>query len=165
MTGSPRFQLEDEIGRLLVKGGMTLSVAESCTGGLLGHKITAVSGSSEYFLGGMMAYSNEVKKELLGVDPLILREHGAVSEPVAKEMAEKIRRLFHTDIGLSITGIAGPEGGTPEKPLGLVYIGLAGRDRTLVRRFVFEGNRLEVKDAASNTALQLLKDHLTGQGE
>jgi nicotinamide-nucleotide amidase len=110
--------LSSEVGSALVDHGFTISVAESCTGGLLSHTLTGISGSSAYFMGGVVAYSNQIKEQVLGVKTGTLIEHGAVSEQTACEMAEGIRNQFNTDIGLSTTGIAGPTGGTAEKPVG-----------------------------------------------
>lgn len=157
--------LEAETGKMLSRQGLTLAVAESCTGGLLGHRITSVSGSSEYFLGGMIVYANDAKMEILGVGRGTLEENGSVSEPTAREMAVQARKLFRADIGIGITGIAGPEGGTPEKPVGLVYVGLASGDRTLVRKFSFEGDRTAVKNAGSQAALEMLGSYLKEKGE
>lgn len=148
--------LEQEIVEKLTVSGKTLAVAESCTGGLLGARITSVSGSSACFLGGVISYSNEVKEGLLGVPGALIATHGAVSEPVAMAMAEGVRRRTGADFALSITGIAGPDGGTAAKPVGLVYIGLAGGGDTVVRRFVFGGDRSTVRKSAVEEALTVL---------
>jgi len=148
--------LEQEIVGKLKSLGRTLAVAESCTGGLLGARITSVSGSSECFLGGVISYSNRLKEKLLGVPAGMLAEHGAVSEPVAMAMAEGVRRATGADFALSITGIAGPDGGTASKPVGLVYIGLAGSGDTMVKRLVFEGDRSTVRQSAAEEALTML---------
>jgi len=113
------------VGRLLSERGLTLAVAESCTGGMIAEQITAVPGSSGWFLGGVVAYANSAKQSLLGVPEAMLIEHGAVSEPVARAMAEGVRERFGADVGISTTGISGPDGGTPEKPVGLVHVGIA----------------------------------------
>jgi nicotinamide-nucleotide amidase len=118
--------LEEAVGRLLAERG--LAVAESCTGGLIAHRLTNAPGSSRYFLGGVVAYANEVKERVLGVRPGTLREDGAVSREAALEMARGVRRLLGADIAISATGIAGPTGGMPEKPVGLVYVALAAED-------------------------------------
>ncbi len=152
--------LEEEIGRLLKKHGLTLAIAESATGGLLTHLITNVSGSSEYCEGGMVTYSNRMKEEELGVKEGTLKKHGAVSSQVAKEMASGIRRKRGVDIGLSTTGIAGPTGATPEKPVGLFYIGLSSKQGTLSRKCQFQGTRLQNKQSAVEQALSMLKHHL-----
>jgi PncC family amidohydrolase len=159
-------RIETSIGKLLTTRRLTLAVAESCTGGLLGHRITSVSGSSEYFLGGIIAYSNKIKISHLGVQTRALARFGAVSREVARQMAMGVRKRMGADIGLSITGIAGPDGGTKKKPVGLVFIGLA-YNNVVVRRFRFKGNRLAVKTAASRAALEMLRDFLvtTTHGE
>ena len=152
--------LEEEIGRLLKKHGLTLAIAESATGGLLTHLITNVSGSSEYCEGGMITYSNRMKEEELGVKEETLKKHGAVSSEVAGEMASGIRRKRGVDIALSTTGIAGPTGATPEKPVGLFYIGLSSKRGTLSKKCQFQGTRLQNKQSAVEQALLMLKDHL-----
>ncbi|MCZ7570116.1 MAG: nicotinamide-nucleotide amidohydrolase family protein [Ardenticatenaceae bacterium] len=148
------------VGHLLSERGLTLAVAESCTGGLLGDLITDVAGSSGYFLGGIISYSNEAKEQFLGVGHETLVANGAVSPETAAEMAQGVRRAFDADIGVSITGIAGPGGGTAEKPVGLVYIGLADHDDVLVRRFDWNGTRAENKQQSAEAALALLREHL-----
>lgn len=152
--------LEREIVEKLTSSGRTFAVAESCTGGMIGALITSVSGSSVCFMGGIISYSNELKEKLVGVPNGLLVEHGAVSEPVAKAMAEGVCRAANTDFGISVTGIAGPEGGTDEKPVGLVYIGLAGNGDTVVRRFVFDGDRSAVRESAVKEALAMLLNAL-----
>jgi nicotinamide-nucleotide amidase len=139
---------------------LTLAVAESCTGGMLGARITARAGSSDYFTGGVVSYANQAKTDLLAVPPGLLAEHGAVSEEVAAAMAEGARAALHTDYALSITGVAGPDGGTPAKPVGLVYIGCSGPDGTRVRRGSFPGDRDTVRTFAATTALHLLREAL-----
>ncbi|GMR05357.1 MAG: hypothetical protein BMS9Abin24_166 [Thermodesulfobacteriota bacterium] len=141
---------------------MTMAVAESCTGGLLGSMITGVPGSSEYFTGGVIAYSNEVKKRLLGVEAATLEKYGAVSSRTAKEMAEGVRRRLRADAGVSITGIAGPGGGTARKPVGTVYIGVSTSKRTRVKKFYFEGSRKAVRKASALAAIGLLKEEISG---
>ncbi len=133
-----------------------LAVAESCTGGLLGARITARPGSSDYFAGGVISYANQAKMDLLEVPAGMLARYGAVSEEVAQAMAEGARRALHTDYALSLTGVAGPDGGTPEKPVGLVYLGCAGPDGTQVRRGSFPGDRDGVRTFAATSALHLL---------
>jgi len=149
--------LEAAIGELLRARGATLSVAESCTGGLLGERITSVPGSSEYFLGGFLVYTDRLKRELLGLDAELLREHTAVSEPVAAAMAEAARARTGSTFALSTTGIAGPAGGTEATPVGTVFIGVAGPQGCLVHRFRFLGNRERVRVLAAQTALDLLR--------
>jgi nicotinamide-nucleotide amidase len=136
--------------------GIKLAVAESCTGGLLGARITAVPGSSAVFLGGVMAYDNSAKIELLGVDPTMIETNGAVSEPVANAMASGVRKRLSADIGIAITGIAGPAGGTPEKPIGTVWIALDGRVTT-ARGLRLIGDRTEIRQRAAQSALDLVR--------
>lgn len=138
----------------------SLSTAESCSGGLVAHRITDISGSSAYFLGGVVSYSNHAKERLLGVPHDMLMAHGAVSEPVARAMAEGARRVFGSDYAIGVTGIAGPTGGTPEKPVGLVYIAVATPARTIVTRNQFEGSREDVKEKTADAALTLLLEQL-----
>lgn len=155
--------MEDIVGRELAKHGLTLAVAESCTGGLIGHRLTQVPGSSRYFDRGVISYSNEAKHEVLGIPLALLRRHGAVSAHVAAAMAKGIRLKSHTDIGLSVTGIAGPGGGTVHKPVGLVYIGLNAKTSrrffqdTLTEEFRFHGDRHSIKMRASQAALNMVR--------
>ena len=148
--------LEEVVGRLLLGRGMRVAVAESCTGGLIMHRLTNVSGSSRYFLGGVVAYANEVKMQVLGVPEETLAAHGAVSAETAQAMAEGVRRLFGADVALAVTGIAGPTGGTPEKPVGLTYIALATEERTFWREYRWTGSRGENKETSARVALELL---------
>lgn len=150
------------VGGLLRRAGATLSTAESCTGGMVGEMITAVPGSSEYYTGGIVAYANQVKMQLLGVSEQMLVEHGAVSEPVAMQMAVGARERFNTTWAVSITGVAGPGGGTEAKPVGLVYVGLAGKDCRLVERLMIPGLRDIVRLRASLNALNILRMRLIG---
>ncbi len=150
-------ELEDALGRLLTDHNLTIAVAESCTGGLIADKITNVSGSSSYFERGAVVYSNQSKIEFLGVSEELIKAHGAVSKEVAEAMAAGIRRVAHTDIGLSTTGIAGPTGGTPEKPVGLVWIGYADKDVALALKFNFGDNRMRTKERAAQAALELVR--------
>jgi len=145
------------VGQLLVRQRATLAVAESCTGGLIGKMVTDVAGSSEYFLGGVIAYANQVKQDALGVGQSLLAARGAVSEPVAVAMAEGARKRTGGDYALAVTGIAGPEGGTSAKPVGLVYVALAGPDGTEVVRNVFAGDRETIRLRAALSALNLLR--------
>jgi nicotinamide-nucleotide amidase len=149
--------LEEVVGRLLLARGQMLALAESCTGGLVGHRITGVPGSSAYFERGVMVYSNRAKQELLGVDEAILRTHGAVSAPCAEAMVRGVCERAGTACGLAITGIAGPDGGTPAKPVGTVFIGLAVDGRVSARRFRFSGDRASVKWQSSVMALDMLR--------
>jgi nicotinamide-nucleotide amidase len=153
-------RIESIVARSLSKSGLTLAVAESCTGGLVGHRITQTPGSSNYFFGGVIAYSNFAKVRLLGVGERTLTEHGAVSRETASEMAEGARRLFGTDIALSVTGIAGPGGERKQKPVGLVYIALAIRGTVVTKRKYFTGTRNAIKARASTAALSLLCQYL-----
>lgn len=155
--------LEAKVGELLRQKGLTLAVAESCTGGLLGMRITEISGASDYFLGGVITYSNAAKNKVLGVSKEILEKHGAVSAECARAMAEGARALFRADLALAITGIAGPTGGTPEKPVGLVYIALASPQGVKVERHEFRGSRQGVRWSASEAALALLLRYLEGR--
>jgi nicotinamide-nucleotide amidase len=157
-----RAEMEDVVGRLLRQHEATLATAESCTGGLIGHRITSVGGSSDYYLGGVIAYSNEVKFRDLGVSENTLNRQGAVSEEVARQMAVGVQKKFNADYGLSITGIAGPTGGTPEKPVGLVYVAVADRTRSWVRRYCFASDRTTIKMWSSQMALDLLRRRLRG---
>jgi nicotinamide-nucleotide amidase len=152
--------VEQQIGTLLVDRGLTLATAESCTAGLVAHRITNVSGSSAYYLGGMVAYANEAKEALLGVRHATLLAHGAVSEETAREMARGARRRLGADVGISVTGIAGPTGGTPDKPVGLVYVALSAPDAELCQRYVWQGDRLANKDQSAEAALGLVLAYL-----
>ena len=144
---------------VLSRHGLTLAVAESCTGGLLGHRITSVPGSSRYFLGGVISYHNKAKHAVLGVPLRQLKRFGSVSPFVSETMAKGAARLFGASIGLAITGIAGPTGGTDLKPVGLTYLSLAAGDTLITREFIFKGERGEIKRAASREALVLLRDY------
>ncbi len=156
--------MEETVGGLLRERGLTLAVAESCTGGLIGHRITEVPGSSEYFLMGVVSYSNDAKERLLGVRPETLRDHGAVSTRAAEEMAEGIRRLSGADLGLSTTGIAGPGGGSPDKPVGTVCVGLAWEGGTWSRRYdLGERSRDWVKGMTAQVALDRVRRWLLGE--
>ena len=138
----------------------TISVAESCTGGLLGARLTAIAGSSDVFLGGVIAYDNRVKREFLDIPDAQLRDHGAVSEPVARAMASSVRARFETSIGMAITGIAGPGGGTAEKPVGTVWIAVDAEGAVIARRFNMIGDRDEIRRRSAQTALEMLRGAL-----
>lgn len=153
-------ELEEVVGKYLKKKHQTLAVAESCTGGYLGHRITNVPGSSNYFLHGVLAYNNKAKTDLLGVSPNNIEKFGAVSPQVAKEMAAGIRERAVADYGLSITGIAGPSGGTKDKPVGLVYTALASEKEVFIKKNLFLGNRNAVKFQSSQKALDMLRRYL-----
>jgi len=148
------------LGEKLIEKGLTIVTAESCTGGLIGNLITDVPGASRYFLGGIIAYSNEAKIKLLGVKKETLEEYGAVSEECAREMVIGVTNLFNSDIGIATTGIAGPSGGSNEKPVGLVYVGLKMREKVSVRRYFFDGNRKEIKRKIAEQAIKDVIDIL-----
>jgi len=152
--------LEQEVGSLLRQKGLTLGVVESATGGLISHLLTNVPGSSDYYKGSVTAYSNEVKISLVGVRPETIARYGAVSPQVAEEMAQGGRRILATDICLADTGIAGPGGATPGKPLGLFYIGLSHQAGSYSRKHSFRGNREQNKHYAAQAALSWLKEYL-----
>ncbi|HEX2622061.1 MAG TPA: CinA family protein [Phototrophicaceae bacterium] len=148
---------ELQVGIILRERACTISTAESCTGGLIAHRLTNISGSSAYVMGAVVVYSNEIKQAVLHVREDTLIEFGAVSEPVARQMAANCRALFGTDYALSVTGIAGPGGGSAEKPVGLTYIGCAAPDgRVVVQRFIWEGDREANKASSADAALNLL---------
>ncbi len=152
--------IEVQVGKVLTARGETLAVAESCTGGVLAGRITDVPGSSAYFLGGVVAYSNQAKVNLLGVPPEVLRTRGAVSPECARAMAAGARERFGATYALATTGIAGPGGGTPEKPVGLVYVALASPDGIWAEEHRLPGGRAEVRRQACDAALALLLRHL-----
>jgi PncC family amidohydrolase len=155
--------LETQVGQLLHEHGWKLVLAESCTGGLLGSRITDVPGSSEYFLGGVIAYAYEAKVDLLGVSWDTLNTKGAVSRETVLEMARGIRERMNAHIAVSVSGIAGPGGGTPEKPVGTTWIGLVAEEGEWARRFQFSEDREGNKRAAAEAALNLLLDYLQGK--
>jgi len=152
--------LEKVVVEKLLRCKLTLAIAESCTGGLIADRITDVPGCSAVFLAGVVSYGNDAKARLLGVDEQLIRDYGAVSESAAKAMAEGARNVTGAGIGISTTGIAGPTGATPEKPVGLVYIGLSDDKDTTVREFRFSGARKDVKQRASQAALEMLRLHM-----
>lgn len=155
--------LEIQVGEALRSKGLRLGLAESCTGGLVGHRLTNVAGSSTYYMGSVTAYAYEAKVRLLGVKWTTLEEHGAVSDPTVAEMAEGARRAMAADIGVSISGIAGPGGGTPQKPVGLVYFGLSTPGLLHTEHVIFSGNRVQVKEQAADHALRLLLKHFADE--
>jgi len=155
----------EEIGRLLRQRGQTLAVAESATGGLISYLITSVPGSSDYFRGGVVAYHNDAKMNVLGVQKATLEQHGAVSPPVAEEMARGVRQLLAADFGLADTGIAGPGGATPTKPVGLFYLCLAYYEGTEERELLLQGDREQNRRAAAQAALELLLEYLRERRE
>jgi len=154
--------MEEVVGHLLLEKNLSISVAESCTGGLIGHRLTSVPGSSSYFHGGVVVYSNQSKVDLLRVDPRTLETHGAVSERTVEEMARGVKDRIKTDLGLAVTGIAGPDGGTRQKPVGTVHVGLAAREKTFSREYRFWGNRMQVKLNSSMMALDWVRRYLNG---
>ncbi|MCX7838735.1 MAG: CinA family protein [Anaerolineae bacterium] len=153
--------LEVVVGKLLVARHHTLAIAESCTGGLLTHRLTNVPGSSAYIIASVIAYAYEAKVIALGVSWDTLNRFGAVSAETATEMARGARERFSATLGLAITGIAGPGGGTPEKPVGLVYLALDDARQTMVERHVWSGNRVQNKEQSAQAALELLYRYLT----
>ncbi len=154
--------LEQEVGSLLRKKGLTLGVVESATGGLISHRLTNVPGSSDYYKGSVTAYSNEAKVKVVGVGEETINRQGAVSARVAEEMAEGGRKVLAVDICLADTGIAGPGGATPGKPTGLFYLGLSHQGGTFSRKHHFQGDREQNKKSAAEAALKWLKEYLTG---
>ena len=153
---------ENVIGDLLRVRRMKLATAESCTGGLIASHITDVAGSSEYFLGGVTAYAYEAKVALLGVSWDTLKTYGAVSRETVIEMARGVNKVLNADIAISVSGIAGPGGGLPDKPVGTVWVALVAPDSEWTRLFHFDGNRVQNKSSAADAALQFLMDYLTG---
>ncbi len=154
-------KMEDVISRLLLDNCLTVSCAESCTGGMLAARLTSVSGSSAYIQGSIVTYSNEAKMKFLNVDKKILETKGAVSEEVAKQMAQGIIQTVGSDIGIGITGIAGPTGATAEKPVGLVYIAISGKFGTVVTENIFSGDRENVRYRSTQQALEMLRQYIT----
>jgi len=161
--GSPA--LEEQIGALLRKHEKTISIAESCTGGFISHRMTNVPESSNYYDCSVIAYSNQSKIAILHVSPETLKKFGAVSRQTAIEMAQGIKQVSGSDLGLAVTGIAGPGGGTPEKPVGLVYTCLASDESVVCEEFRFKGKREEIKSQASEVALQMIKKHVQALSE
>jgi len=160
--GANNVSLEDVVSRLLIDRGLTVAVAESCTGGLISNRLTNIAGSSAFFERGMVTYSNAAKVENLKVNEDMIHEKGAVSLEIARQMAEGIRAVSMTDIGLAVTGIMGPDGGSDEKPVGLVYIGICDDKICTAKEFRFGDDRLLNKDRTSQAALDMLRRHLLG---
>lgn len=152
----PFMSIEKQVAQWLIKHKNTLSIAESCTGGLLAHRLTNIPGSSQFLKLGIIAYSNEAKSKLLKVPPLTIKKHGAVSAPVALRMARQVKKIAKTNFGVSISGIAGPTGGTKNKPVGLVFIALCSDKNYLCIRCLFKENRLKIKSQAATQALLML---------
>ncbi|GAB3203641.1 nicotinamide-nucleotide amidase [Pontibacter aydingkolensis] len=157
--------LEAAVGQMLKERGLTIATAESCTGGYLAHKITSISGSSAYYQGSVIAYHNEVKTRELDVKPETLQQHGAVSEPTVKEMAENVRKKFGTDIGVATSGIAGPDGGTPDKPVGTIWIAYADKYKTETKLLQFNKDRLLNIEYTTLALLNLVRQSLTATVE
>lgn len=151
-----------ELHLLFRQYGLTLALAESCTGGMIAARVTDIPGCSAWFSGGVVAYSNQVKMNLLRVPETVLELHGAVSEPVARAMAEGALKVIGSDLALSVTGIAGPGGGTPQKPVGTVFVGLADHQACTVEQFLFAGDRDQVRQQTADQAIIMLKNRLAG---
>ena len=154
ITNSMR--LEQKVFKNFTQKSKTLAIAESCTGGLVGNRLTNIPGASAFFLLGIIAYDYAAKTKLLKVPSAILKKHGAVSQQVASRMAEGVRKILKTDYGLGITGIAGPGGATKTKPVGLVFIALSTKQKTIVKKCLFKGTRLSIKNQSCKTALKML---------
>lgn len=153
--------MKNSLSDLLISKSLTISTAESCTGGLIGHMITSTPGSSAYFMGGIISYSNQAKSDLLGVSSDTLEKYGAVSDQTAREMAAGVKERFKSDIGFSVTGIAGPDGGTIEKPVGTVFMGFCfGDDVPCSVKYLFKGSREEVKQQTAETSLENIRRYL-----
>lgn len=149
-------RLEQKVFNKFIQGAKTLAIAESCTGGLIGDRLTDIAGASAFFLLGIIAYDNAAKNKILGIPLVLIKKHGAVSKPVASAMAQGVRKILKTDYGLGVTGIAGPGGGTKNKPVGLVFIAVSTKQKTLVKKFLFKGTRFAIKNEAAQTALKML---------
>ena len=154
--------LAERVGQACRARGVTIGTVESCTGGLVGHWITEIAGSSDYFRGGLLTYDDQVKTALADVPPSVLAAHGAVSAQVAVAMATGGRQRLGVDLAVAITGVAGPGGGSAAKPVGLTYVAVADADGELVRRFVWPGDRSANKQASAEAALQLILERLEG---
>ena len=155
-------EMEDAVGEMLLRAGQTLSVAESCTGGLIGHRLTEAPGSSAYFLGGVVSYSNAAKVDLLGVSAKTIEIHGAVSSETAVQMAEGVKDRLKSDIGVAVTGIAGPDGGSRDKPVGTVHVGLSSKTGTNTQKYRFWGKRKQIKQQTAMMALDWVRRYLNG---
>ncbi len=154
--------IEEKLGEILLRKNLKIAVAESCSGGLIGHRITNIPGASRYFLGDIVAYDNEVKINVLGVPREVIVKYGAVSEECAKYMAEGVKKLLGADISVATTGIAGPTGGTEKKPVGLVYMAVSYRT-VKVRKYLFKGNRLEIKNQTAENAMKFVAEVLSDE--
>ncbi len=155
--------IEIQIGKILRQRGLSLATAESCTGGLIADRITDIPGSSEYFTGGVVAYAYEAKVALIHVSWDTLRKYGAVSRETVIEMARGVRTALGADIGLSVSGIAGPGGGLPDKPVGTAWIGMSANDGDWARTFIWDGDRRQNKENSAQAALQFVLDYLEGK--
>jgi len=155
--------IEERIGSILRERGLRIAVAESCTGGLIANRITNIQGASDYFDMGFVTYSNDSKEAFLFVPEDVIATKGAVSSEVARAMAEGVREATRVDVALSVTGIAGPGGGSPEKPVGTVYIGLAAESGAFVRKFLFNGDLISIKTQTSEEELKMMLDYLEGK--
>lgn len=149
-----------QIHSSLIKNKKTLAVAESCTGGLLSNLLTYIRGSSRYFILGIVAYSNKSKQNILKIPAGLIARKGAVSKVVALKLAQQVRKIAKTDFGIGVTGIAGPSGGTPQQPLGTVFIAVASKNKTISKKYQFRGNRVTIRKKSSLKALELLKSLL-----
>ncbi|MEW5758447.1 MAG: CinA family protein [Candidatus Omnitrophota bacterium] len=152
--------LEKRIAKIISESKLTISVAESCTGGLLSHRLTNISGSSRYFILGIVAYSNQAKRSLLKISKQVIEKYGPVSREIAILLAKQISKIAKSDIGIGITGIAGPTGGSKLKPVGLIFIALHFNKKTTCKKFNFVGNRLEIKKKTADSALKLIEQCL-----
>jgi PncC family amidohydrolase len=160
MAGDPLTGLAERLQGICLGRGMSVAVAESCTGGLVADAITDIPGSSGYFVGGVVSYSNAAKEQLLDVVPEVLAAHGAVSAQVARAMAEGVRARFNADVGIAVTGIAGPDGGSEAKPVGLTYVAVADSAGVDVRRHAWSGDRLANKASSAAATLELVLDRI-----
>ena len=156
------YSLAEQVGKLLNEAGLTLAVAESCTGGMLGEMLTAVPGSSTYFLGGVISYADSLKEQLLGVRAGLIREKGAVSAETALEMARGAQALIGADLGISITGVAGPGGGSESKPVGTTYIALIGPSFERIEHRIWPGDRAANRESSARLALKIIVEYLEG---
>ena len=148
--------LDKKLARLLIQHRKTISTAESCSGGLLAHRLTNIPGSSAYFKLGLVTYHNDAKSQLLKIPAKIIKKYGAVSRPVSVLMAKNIKKILKADFGVGITGIAGPTGGTPHKPVGLTFVAVSTPTKTICLKCLFRGTRLQIKNQAATKAIQLL---------
>ena len=150
----------EEIIKSFIKNKLKIAIAESCTGGYISHMITNISGASKVFERGIVCYSNQAKTDLLNVDPKSIEEHGVVSEDVVKQLAYNIRVNSNVDIGIGISGIAGPTGGTPDKPVGLVFIGFSTTEQTITQKFTFHSDRIKFKELVLEKVLAFLEKNI-----